>query len=366
MQRLLVAACAFALVMTLTVRADEAKDKEKKKAESPKDIFQELVKKYQATEDEDEQAKLFTTYGQKLVDFAKANSKEDSAFEALSFVMNIPASPGKGTPKEQAIAILTKEYAKGDKIAPLVGNLSASDDATTGLLVTIFTGNPDKKIQGTACVKLIEGKENTLATVMRLKSDDKARATYDKSFGKGAAKKVIDDLETTKKDMAAYVKTLRADYKDSAKGLFIGDKMPELTSENLEGDKVKLSDIKDKVVVLDMWATWCPPCRAMIPHERELVKRLEKKPFALVSVSFDDKKETLTKFIDKNPMPWTHWHDGRTGMIAEKLSIRSFPTIYVLDHKGVIRFKSVRGKAMDAAVESLLAELEDEKKAKTE
>ena len=142
--------------------------------------------------------------------------------------------------------------------------------------------------------------------------------------------------------------------------------MPELTSENLEGEKVKLSDIKNKVVVLDIWATWCGPCVNMIPHERELVKKLKDKPFVFISVSFDDEKETLTKFIDKTPMPWTHWYNGRTGMINKTLNIRYFPTIFVLDHKGVIRFKGVRGKVMDVAVETLLAELEEEKKAKTE
>ena len=104
----------------------------------------------------------------------------------------------------------------------------------------------------------------------------------------------------------------------------------------------------------------------MIPHERELVKKLEKKPFALVSVSFDAKKETVTKFLEKTPMPWTHWYNGQKGMIGETVTVGGFPTIFVLDHKGVVRFKDVRGKAMDAAVDTLLAELEAEKKAKTE
>ena len=79
------------------------------------------VKKYNATKDQDEHKKLFTTYGQKLVDFAKANAKEDSAFEALTFVLNIPIPAGKDNPMDQAAAILTKEYAKSEKIAPLVG-----------------------------------------------------------------------------------------------------------------------------------------------------------------------------------------------------------------------------------------------------
>jgi len=144
--------------------------------------------------------------------------------------------------------------------------------------------------------------------------------------------------------------------------LSVGSKMPELTSQNLEGKKVKLSDLKGKVVVVDVWATWCPPCRAMIPHERELVKKLKDKPFVLVSISGDAKKETLTNFIKDNPMPWTHWWNGQKGGVMTTLNIKYFPTIYVIDHKGVIRYKDVRGKAMDDAVETLLKEVDSTKK----
>lgn len=141
------------------------------------------------------------------------------------------------------------------------------------------------------------------------------------------------------------------------RNLAIGKSAPDAEGSNLEGKKAKLSDYRGKVVVLDIWATWCGPCRAMIPHERELVKRLASQPFALISVSADDKKETLTKFLEKEPMPWTHWHNGSKGGILEAYNVQFFPTIFVLDAKGVIRYKNVRGKEMDEAVDKLLKEL---------
>ena len=117
-----------------------------------------------------------------------------------------------------------------------------------------------------------------------------------------------------------------------------------------------------KVVVVDVWATWCGPCKAMIPHERELVKRLKGKPFVLVSISIDAKKEKVKDFLKDNEMPWTHWWNGAKGGVISELGIKFIPTIHVLDAKGIIRAKGVRGEAMDKAVDKLLKELEESKK----
>jgi thiol-disulfide isomerase/thioredoxin len=110
------------------------------------------------------------------------------------------------------------------------------------------------------------------------------------------------------------------------------------------------------VVVLDIWATWCAPCKAMIPHEREMVERLRDKPFVLVSISADEQKETLTKFLAREKMPWTHWWNGNEGGILEDWDVQGYPTIYVLDAKGVIRHKDLRGEKLEEAVNKLLEE----------
>ena len=100
----------------------------------------------------------------------------------------------------------------------------------------------------------------------------------------------------------------------------------------------------------------------MVPHERSLVKKLEGKPFALLGVNFDNSKEILKKCEEKNQITWRSFFDGREGPIGKKFNIRYLPTIYVLDDKGVIRYKGVRDKAMDEAVATLLKEVEKPKK----
>src|SRR5262245_49673141 len=101
---------------------------------------------------------------------------------------------------------------------------------------------------------------------------------------------------------------------------------------------------------------------AMVPHERSLVKRLEGKPFALVGVNRDSDRQALKKCEEKNTITWRSFSDGRDGPISKRYNIKSMPTTYVLDAKGVIRSKGVRGKAMDEAVDRLLKEMEGENK----
>jgi len=101
----------------------------------------------------------------------------------------------------------------------------------------------------------------------------------------------------------------------------------------------------------------------MYPHERSLVKRLADKPFALVGVNSDANKEELKKAMEKENITWrSFWDGGSTnGPIAKKWNVHGWPTIYVLDDKGIIRYKNVRGESMDKAVDTLLKEMESKK-----
>ena len=100
---------------------------------------------------------------------------------------------------------------------------------------------------------------------------------------------------------------------------------------------------------------------AMVPHERSLVKRLESKPFALIGVNFDETRVVQKKTEEDNKITWRSFFDGKDGPIGKDWNIRFLPTIYVIDHKGVIRYKGVQNKEMDKAVDELLTEAEAKK-----
>jgi hypothetical protein len=102
----------------------------------------------------------------------------------------------------------------------------------------------------------------------------------------------------------------------------------------------------------------------MYPHERSLVKKLADKPFVLLGINSDRDKKELKKAMEEENITWRSWWDGGStnGPIAKKWNVHGWPTIYVLDDKGIIRYKNVRGESMDKAVDALLKEMETKPK----
>jgi hypothetical protein len=95
----------------------------------------------------------------------------------------------------------------------------------------------------------------------------------------------------------------------------------------------------------------------MIPHERSLVQKHEGKPFALIGVNTDGNLEEVKRKSAEHKVTWRSFYDGPNGPICQQWKVRAFPTIYVIDHQGMIRYENVRGAALDEAVDALLREL---------
>jgi len=147
------------------------------------------------------------------------------------------------------------------------------------------------------------------------------------------------------------------------RGLGVGNLLPELEGEDVRGQKLPWSDYRGKVVAVVFWATWCGPCMGMVPHERELVKRMAGKPFVLLGVNGDDDRVKAAETMTKEKMSWPSlWNGSKMGGFVDKLGVRSWPTIYVIDAQGVIRYKNVRGESLDQAVDLLVKEAETGRK----
>ena len=97
----------------------------------------------------------------------------------------------------------------------------------------------------------------------------------------------------------------------------------------------------------------------MYPHERSLVEKYADQPFAIVGINSDKDRSKLKERMAEENITWKSFFDGGStgGPIASTWNVSGWPTVYVLDAEGRIRFKDVRGEAIDAALEELMAEM---------
>ena len=176
---------------------------------------------------------------------------------------------------------------------------------------------------------------------------------------------VIKDLETESKDSESPIKGETGEsivklLRDQLDVLPIGVKAKEITGVDIQGKEFKLSEYEGKAILLDFFADWCPHCRKMYPSERDMVEKLKDRPFAILGVHCEN--QSVLDGLDKNKtVTWRCWADGSPGPIADAWKVDSFPTLYLLDHQGIVRWQS--NGAPDEAelakmIEQLVAEAE--------
>jgi thiol-disulfide isomerase/thioredoxin len=113
---------------------------------------------------------------------------------------------------------------------------------------------------------------------------------------------------------------------------------PDFSFTTFQRQEVSNASLRGKVVLVDFWGTWCPPCRESVPALRNLNKRYAGKAFQLVSVSSDDDEDVWKTFIKAERMEWPQYID-LPGEVLHAFKVDSFPTFVVLDKDGVIRFR---------------------------
>jgi cytochrome c biogenesis protein CcmG/thiol:disulfide interchange protein DsbE len=138
---------------------------------------------------------------------------------------------------------------------------------------------------------------------------------------------------------------------------------PSFTLQNINGESVSLSDFSGKVVILDFWATWCPPCKKEIPHFIELYEQYKDKGCAIVGIALDREGIDIVKpFVQKNAINYpVLLPDGRVAQAYG--GINSIPTTFVIDSAGKIRRKYVgyRDKSVfEADIKEFLPEPDTE------
>lgn len=128
-----------------------------------------------------------------------------------------------------------------------------------------------------------------------------------------------------------------ADSPAAAKGQLVGSPAPEFELPKVGGGKVKLADLKGKVVIVDFWGTWCEPCKKSFPKYQELYVKYKDK-LEIVALAEEDANEGLDAFGKSHgnvAFPLL-WDEGKA--VAGKYGVKTMPTAYLVDRQGVVRF----------------------------
>ncbi|HUQ72964.1 MAG TPA: trypsin-like peptidase domain-containing protein, partial [Planctomycetaceae bacterium] len=283
---------------------------------------------------------------ERLFDIATRHRGTNKGFEALYAVCAMTGTHrGKlKRLKVRAVQELHSDYLDHPRLGDALRQLGATHaPAVFDLLQTVRTQHADPNIRGLAT--------GTLAT--SLATDPVGMVRY--------APEIEDLLETA---LADYPNARWGRWKWETEGLqrtlfrfqhlIVGREAPEITGQQIDGSELKLSSLRGKVVVLDFWADWCPHCRDMYEPTRELVARLQDEPFAFVGVN-GDPLQTVQPLVSQKTVTWANWMDGPDGPIAKEWEVEAYPVTFVIDARGVIRYRDLRGPILEQAVKSMLA-----------
>ena len=113
--------------------------------------------------------------------------------------------------------------------------------------------------------------------------------------------------------------------------------------KDLDGNNIKLSSIKGKVVLLNFWATWCPPCRAEMPSMQKLYDKFKDKGLELLAVNLQEDLQVVKDFADNSGFTFPILLDSN-GEVGGIYGARSIPTTYIIDKKGNVIAGAVGGK----------------------
>lgn len=143
----------------------------------------------------------------------------------------------------------------------------------------------------------------------------------------------------------------------------IGLPAPHFTLETTTGAKVRISDFKGKVVLLDFWATWCPPCRFSIPALIQLHKKYKNKNFAILGINMDEYRKPVLSFVRKQKIEYWVLYGGKE-QVGLDYRIRAIPSFFLLDPSGKIvkiysGFYPGLEKEWEEEIERLLSEKDE-------
>jgi peroxiredoxin len=131
---------------------------------------------------------------------------------------------------------------------------------------------------------------------------------------------------------------------------------PDFTLETLDGKTVSLSDLRGQAVLINFWATWCPPCRAEMPAIQQVYEQYRDQGFTVLAVDLQEGDAQVAAFVEELGLTFPILMD-REGTVAGRYQVKALPSTFFVDREGVIQEVTLGGPMTAAFIESQVSSL---------
>lgn len=333
------------------------------------------------------QTKLPNTaaFAVRFMALAREGAKSPAAVEALIWVVLHPVELKlkESALRAEALGTLGRDYGKDARLGSLCTRLVANIDEDSEYFMREMTKQAvERPVQARAVASLAHHLRFRAGFVLRLKEDKGAVAEYERILGKpfvaamlkrepakleAEAKTLFEDVQKRFGDLPHPIHGTLGKFADAhiaaiEKPIGTDQPAPEITGTTLDGKVMKLSDYRGKVLLIDFWADSFGPSRDHFAESKKRLETLKAKPFAMLGVNADGDRKAALQASQKAGLTWPSWFDGGTGgPIATRWDVDQWPSVVLIDAKGVIRHLWAgwpEEKELDKAIADLLAKAE--------
>jgi peroxiredoxin len=272
---------------------------------------------------------------------------------------NVIGYTAEGSPASNSLAAFMKQYISSSKemlalemTADSLNTASAPDSVIA--LVQADLNNKSRDFKN--YIKKVSDTSKSLPVALFAASkllNDNSETEFITTFAANLPKRFSDNQLLS--DFKDKVKEKMAT-QEKSNGPKLGTIAPDFTLTSLEGKPIALSSLRGKYVLVDFWASWCPPCRAENPNVVAAYEKFKNKNFTILGVSLDKDKDKWQEAVTKDKLNWNHVSDlqGWESSVAALYGVQSIPANFLIDPSGKIIAADLRGNDLERVLSNKL------------